>query len=196
MASFVIILDVDPKSIWLHRRISYFISGFRFAAVALCFTLIFGDFADFSQILRRLVAWFLAFSGNVIFARLSHRISIFLPGVEVLLALTLLLLTCRADFVVFLFASSKIQFLPSDAIKCVNKIPALGGQISNLFGALFNIRFGMIGGWISGTFCDLDRIQAAEQVVASSGGVGPGDRREDRGSCLIDARSRRNSGRV
>jgi hypothetical protein len=62
------------------------------------------------------------------------------------------------------FLNSAQQFLPADATKGMNDIPAWGAYIFNFLGVLFNIGFGALGGWIGAVIFDPDRKNRKELV--------------------------------
>jgi hypothetical protein len=55
------------------------------------------------------------------------------------------------------FLNSAQQFLPADATKGMQAIPAWGGIIFNLLGVILNVIFGAIGGWIGGAVFNPNR---------------------------------------
>jgi hypothetical protein len=55
------------------------------------------------------------------------------------------------------FLNTARTFLPADATQGMNDLPAWGALIFNLFGVLFNIAFGALGGWIGGMLFDPNR---------------------------------------
>ncbi len=62
------------------------------------------------------------------------------------------------------FLNSARQFLPADATQGINDIPAWGAYIFNLFGVVFDVVFGALGGWIGAVIFDPNRKSRKELV--------------------------------
>jgi len=62
------------------------------------------------------------------------------------------------------FLNSAQQFLPADATQGMNDIPAWGAYIFNLFGVVFDVVFGALGGWIGAVIFDPNRKSRKELV--------------------------------
>jgi hypothetical protein len=53
--------------------------------------------------------------------------------------------------------NSAQKFLPADATRGMNDVPAWAGYIFNLLGVLFNVGFGALGGWLGGMLFNSER---------------------------------------
>ena len=57
------------------------------------------------------------------------------------------------------FLNGAQQFMPPDATKGMNELPAWAGLVFNFLGVLFNLGFGALGGWIGAAIFRTDRIK-------------------------------------
>lgn len=114
----------DLTSTWLRRWIYYLATGFLFAAVALRSAFAFQTSPVLGQIFLLLVAYLLAFIGNIVLAGRHPGFSVVPISLEFLLVLTLLL-TTEGDFFAILFAILCMQAMEQFS-------PRLGGAFIGL----------------------------------------------------------------
>jgi signal transduction histidine kinase len=125
---------MNMKNTWLRRWIYLLAAGFMFAAVLLRSILIFQVSPLLGVILIVLLAWLLIFLGSTLLARRYPWASALLIGLEILLILSLLLLThsIHSDFFAFLFAISGMQVMQQFTPKETAVVIGLSGLMTFL----------------------------------------------------------------
>jgi signal transduction histidine kinase len=113
LSSLYALSRINVKNTWLHRWIYYLAAGLMYLAVLLRAIIGFHGSPQFSFVMILLLAWGLFFLVNELLIRNHHGPSILLACVELLVILSLLLIThsIRSDLFAFLFAVTAMQVM-------------------------------------------------------------------------------------
>ncbi len=105
--------SMNIKNTWLHQWIYFLTTGLMYAAVFLRSVIGFQQSPQFGQIISLVLTWIIVFIGSALLARKYPRASSALIGLEILIILSLLLMThsIRSDLFAFLFAIIGMQVM-------------------------------------------------------------------------------------
>jgi signal transduction histidine kinase len=118
-----------PPNTWLHRWIYYLAASFIFAALAVRSLLIYQDSPLLAKILLLLLAWLAIFIGISLTGGRSSWFSGMLVGLEILIAVVLLL-TTQADYFASLFAILAMQVMQLYKLQVVALLVGLSGLLT------------------------------------------------------------------
>ncbi len=147
----IVLPSSNTKNTWLHRRIYILTASLMYAAVFLRSVIGFQQSKQLGLIITLLLAWALVFIGSDLLAGRNSRLSSALIGVEILITLSLLLLSysIRSDLFAFLFAISAMQVMQRHSPKVTAILIGFSALITflclfQLFGILQALALTMI----------------------------------------------------